>query len=63
MIQIKKSIIQLLNKLVENQIIHHKLEIVVKSGKNKDHLIQNLTTSDITRRIRYIKFHEKIKFL
>lgn len=32
LIQIKKSIIQLLNKLVENQIIHNKVEIVLKSG-------------------------------
>ena len=38
LIQIKKSIIQLLNKLVENQIIHNKVEIVLKSGKKKTHL-------------------------
>lgn len=38
LIQIKKSIIQLLNKLVENQIIHNKIEIVLKSGKKKTNL-------------------------
>ena len=63
LIQIKKNIIRLLNELVGNNIIQNKIEIELKSGKNKDHLIQNLTTSDITRRIKYIKFHEKIKIL
>jgi len=63
LIQIKKSIIQLLNELVENKIIYNKVGIVVKSGKKKDQLIKNLTTSDITRRIKHIKFHEKIKNL
>ena len=61
LIQIKKSIIELLNELVKNQIIHNKVEIVLKSGKKKDQLINKLTTSDITRRINYIKFDEKIK--
>ena len=61
LIQIKKSIIQLLNKLVENQIIYNKVEIVLKSRKKKDQFINKLTTSDITRRISYIKFNEKIK--
>jgi hypothetical protein len=61
LIQIKKSIIQLLNKLVENKIIHNEVEIILKSGKKKDQLIKKLTTSDITRRIKYIKFDEKIK--
>lgn len=63
LIQIKKSIIQLLNELVDNQIIHNEVGIVLKSGKKKDQLIKNLTTSDITRRIKDIKFHEKIKNL
>lgn len=52
LIQIKKNIIRLLNELVGNNIIQNKIEIELKSGKNKDHLIQNLTTSDITRRIQ-----------
>ena len=43
------------------QIIHNKVEIVLKSGKKKDQFINKLTTSDITRRINYIKFNEKIK--
>jgi hypothetical protein len=30
-------------------------------GKKKDQLIKKLTTSDITRRIKYLKFDEKIK--
>ena len=60
LIQIKKSMIQLLNELVENKIIHNEVRLVLKSGKKKDQLIKNLTTSDITRRIKHIKFHEKI---
>lgn len=63
LIKIKKSIIQLLNELVEDKIIHNEVEFVLKSGKKKDQLIKNLTTSDITRRIKYIKFQEKIKKL
>ena len=63
LIQIKKSIIQLLNELVENKIIHNEVRLVLKSGKKKDQLIKNLTTSDITRRIKHIKFHEKIDHL
>ncbi len=63
LIQIKKSIIQLLNELVENQIIQNEVGIILKSGKKKDQLIKNVTTSDITRRIKYIKFNEKIKNL
>jgi hypothetical protein len=35
LIQIKKMIIQLLRKLVENQIIHNQLEILLKSVKKK----------------------------
>ena len=49
------------NELVENEIIQNEVGIILKSGKNKDHLIQNLTTSDITRRIKYIKFHEILR--
>lgn len=58
MIQIKKNLIRLLNELVENEIIQNEVLIVLKSYKNKDRLIQNLTTSDITRWIKYIQFHE-----
>ena len=61
LIQIKKNIIKLLNELVGNNIIQNKIEIELKSGKNKDHLIQNLTTLDITWRIKYIKFHEILR--
>jgi len=58
LIQIKKNLIQLLSELVDNKIIHDEVEITLKSGKKKDLLIQNLTTSDITRRIKYIQLHE-----
>lgn len=58
LIKIKKNLIRLLNELVDNEIIHNKIEIVLKSRKNKNHLIQNLTISDITRRIKYIQFRE-----
>jgi len=58
LIQIKKSLIKLLSELFENKIIQNEMKIILKSGKKKDRLIRNLTTSDITRRIQYIKFHE-----
>lgn len=58
LIKIKKNLIRLLNELVNNEIIHNKVEIVLKSRKNKNHLIKNLTISDITRRIKYIQFRE-----
>jgi len=63
LIQIKKSIIQLLNELVENKIIHNELQIIFKSGKKTHGLIKNLTTSDITRRIKHIKLNEIIKVI
>ena len=58
LIQIKKNIIRLLSELVENKIIQDEVEILLKSSKKRDRLIQNLTISDITRRIKYIKFYE-----
>lgn len=58
LIKMKKNIIRLLSELVENKIIEDKVEILLKSGKKRDRLIQNLTISDITRRIKYIKFYE-----
>ena len=36
LIKIKKSIIQLLNELAENKIIHNEVVVVLKSGKKKD---------------------------
>lgn len=61
LVKIKKNILRLLNTLVENKIIRDDIEIVFKSGKKKDLLIQNLTISDITRRIHYVKLHEVLK--
>ena len=58
LIQIKKNLIQLLSELVENKIIQNEMEVILKSGKKKYHLIKNLTTSNITRRIKYIQLHE-----
>ena len=58
LIQIKKNLIRLLSELVENRIIQNEVEILLKSGKKKYYLIKNLTTSDITRRIKYIQLHE-----
>lgn len=58
LIQIKKNLIRLLSELVKNKIIQNEVEILLKSGKKKYYLIKNLTTSDITRRIKYIQLHE-----
>ena len=63
LIQIKKNIIKLLNELVGNNIIQNKIKIELKSGKKTDQLIAKLTPYDITRRIKSIRFHEKIKNL
>jgi len=61
LIKIKENIIQLLKELSKEEIIHNRLEIVLKSGKIKNGLIKKLTASDITRRIKYLKFIENIK--
>jgi hypothetical protein len=63
LIKIKENIIQLLNELVENKIIHNQVKILLKSRKKKDQLIKDLTTSDLTRRIKYVAFNEKFKNL
>ena len=61
LIKIKEGMIQLLQELVKDKIIHNQLEIVFKNGKKKDGLIKILTASDITRRIKCLKFTENIK--
>ena len=61
LIKIKKNIIELLSELVKNKIIQNEVEIVLKSGKKKDMLVQKLTSSDITRRIKYIQLYEILK--
>ena len=61
LVKIKKNLIQLLSELVENKIIQNEVKVILKSGKEKDRLIENLTTSDITRRIKYIQLHEILK--
>ena len=38
------------------------MEIILKSCKKKDMLIQKLTSSDITRRIKYIQFYETLGY-
>ena len=63
LIRIKKSMIELLKELVENKIIRNELEIILKSGKKIHGLIKNLSTTDITRRIKIIKLTEILKKL
>jgi len=58
LIKMKKNIIRLLSELIENKIIEDKVEILLKSVKKRNRLIQNLTISDIIRRMKYIKFYE-----
>ena len=57
LVQILKNVIKWFNELVENEIIQNEVEII-KMVKIKDYLIHNFNTSDITRRIKYIKFYE-----
>ena len=59
LIQIKKNIIRLLRELVDHKIIQNEIKIVFKNGIIKIHLIENLITSDLTRRIKYIEFFER----
>jgi len=61
LIGIKENIIQLFKELAEDRIIHNRLEILLKNGKKKAVSIKYLTTSDITRRVKYLKFTENIK--
>jgi hypothetical protein len=61
LIQVKKNILQLLTELVENNLIHNEVKILLKSGRKKNRLIKFLTTPDITRRIKQVKFHEILK--
>lgn len=61
LIMIKKSMIQLLNELVESDIIRNEIKIILKSGKETKQSIKDSTSYHITRRIKYIKFYEKIK--
>jgi hypothetical protein len=55
LIQVKKNILQLLTELVENNLIHNEVKILLKSGRKKNRLIKFLTTPDITRRIKQVK--------
>ena len=61
LIKIKKNMIELLNELVINKTIQNEFEIILKSGKKTHELIKNLSTGDITRRIKHIKFKEIFK--
>jgi hypothetical protein len=60
-LKIKKSLLQLLQELVKVNIISDDLIIVLKSNNEKKVSIKSLTNLDITRRIKYLKFMEKIK--
>lgn len=60
LIKVKKQIIYLLKELVEYQIIHNQLEIISKSGSRKQIPIEYLTISNITRRVKYLRFSENI---
>ena len=62
LVSIKKIILQLLNELYENKIIHSELEIVFKSGRIQKMVIKDLEISNITRRIKHIKIYEIINF-
>jgi hypothetical protein len=59
MLLIKKQFIQLLVDLVENNNIFPQMEIVLKSGKEIEVEIPNLTTKMLTKRIEFLVFYEK----
>lgn len=58
-----KQIINLLKELVKYKIIHSQLAIVFKSGNIKQVSVESLTVSNITRRVKYLKFSENIRDL
>lgn len=60
MVQIKEKLIQLLQELVEEKSLRPEIQVISKSGKKKYVQIKNLTSSSITRRIKYLKFNEII---
>ena len=59
-IQMKKSIIQLLNKLVEQNSIEPELKTISKTNRIKTLDIQELDISKINRTIHFIEFIEKL---
>ena len=61
LIMIKKNMIQLLKELVESYIIQNEIKIILKSGKETKESRKDLNSYHIIRRIKYIKFYEKIK--
>lgn len=61
MIQIKKSMIQLVDELVEEELIQLELQIIYKNWKKRQIRIEELTNCIISKRIQYFKFNEIIK--
>lgn len=61
LVVIKENIVNLLKELVRNKVIHNPIEILFKNSKKAEVLIEFLTASDITRRIKYLKFTENIE--
>nr|QUW40432.1 hypothetical protein [Haslea sp.] len=60
MVKMKEKLIQLLQELVEKKSLRPEIQILSKSGKKKHVQIKKLTSSSITRRIKYLKFNEII---
>ena len=60
MVQMKKKLIQLLQELVEKKSLRPEIQIISKGGKKKHVQLKKLTSSSITRRIKYLKFNEII---
>lgn len=60
MVRVKEKLIQLLQELVENKSLRPEIQIISKGGKKKHVQLKNLTSSSITRRIKYLKFNEII---
>ena len=60
MVQIKEKLIQLLQELVEEKSLRPEIQIISKSGNKTYIQIQNLTSSSINRRIKYLEFNEII---
>ena len=59
--KVKKNIIQLFKELVDNNIIEQELKLVTKTGNETTILVQNITLSHLTARLKFIQINEKYK--
>lgn len=45
---------------MKHEISHNQLKIIYKSGRKKQIILEFITVSNITQRVKYLKFSENI---